>query len=136
MHLFVYGTLLDGLAHGEAERLVQGLPDGQPASVAGELRLAEEDGQGCYPVLVPGMEGRVRGKVVECPDDPDWLAELDAYEGADYRRMTIVAALDDGSEVEAQAYLFLSPDYEDFPLVPNGDFARYVVDTGCKVFGT
>ncbi|HEX7709361.1 MAG TPA: gamma-glutamylcyclotransferase family protein [Sphingomonadaceae bacterium] len=135
MRLFIYGTLLDGLAHGEAARLIQGLAPGIPASVAGALRLVEEP-LGCYPVLVPGVEGRVRGKVVECPAEPQWWAELDAYEGPDYRRWTVVAELADGSEAQVQAYICLIADTDGLEPIPHGDFARFVAETGRKVFGT
>lgn len=134
MRLFVYGTLLDGLAHGEAARLAESLAPGVPAVVSGGLRLVEEP-LGCYPVLVPGTEGRVAGRIVECPDDPQWLADLDAYEGPDYRRWTVVAELQDGSEVEAAAYICLIAETDGLEPIPHGDFARFVTETGRKVFG-
>jgi len=135
MRLFIYGTLLDELARGEAARLVEGLAPGVPASVSGGLRLIEEP-LGCYPVLVPGVEGRVIGKVIEAPDDPQWLAEIDAYEGPDYGRWTVVAELEDGSEVEAAAYICLISETEGLEPIPHGDFARFVAETGRKVFGS
>ena len=134
MRLFIYGTLLDGLAHGEAARLVAGLPPGEPASVAGGLRLVEEP-LGCYPVLVPGVEGRVIGQVIDCPDDPTWLAELDAYEGPDYGRWMVTAQLKDGTEVEAAAYICLIVDTGGLEPVPHGDFARFIAESGRSVFG-
>jgi gamma-glutamylcyclotransferase (GGCT)/AIG2-like uncharacterized protein YtfP len=133
MKLFVYGTLLDGIAQGEAARLIEGIPAGVPASISGELRLIEEP-LGCYPVLIPA-EGRVRGKVIDGPDDPQWLIDVDAYEGADYRRWTVVAELADGSEVEVQAYICLIMEPGELPLVPDGDFARYLEETGQRAFG-
>ena len=134
MKLFVYGTLLDGIAQGEAARLIAGLAPGVPATVSGELRLVEEP-LGCYPVLIPGVDGRVRGKVIDGPDDPQWIDEVDAYEGADYRRWTVVAELADGSEIEVQAYICLIMEPEELPPVPDGDFARLVAETGCRPFG-
>jgi gamma-glutamylcyclotransferase (GGCT)/AIG2-like uncharacterized protein YtfP len=134
MKLFVYGTLLDGIARGEAARLVEGLGPGVPASISGELRLIEEP-LGCYPVLIPGAEGRVQGRVIDGPDDPQWLIDVDAYEGADYRRWTVVAELADGSEVEVQAYICLIMEPDELPSVPDGDFARYLADTGKRPFG-
>jgi gamma-glutamylcyclotransferase (GGCT)/AIG2-like uncharacterized protein YtfP len=134
MKLFVYGTLLDGIAQGEAARLTEGLPPGVPASISGELRLIEEP-LGCYPVLIPGADGRVKGKVIDGPDDPNWIAEVDAYEGADYRRWTVVAELADGSELEVQAYICLIMDPEELPPVPDGDFARFIAESGKRPFG-
>ncbi|HSG35044.1 MAG TPA: gamma-glutamylcyclotransferase family protein [Sphingomonadaceae bacterium] len=135
MNIFVYGTLLEGLARGEAARLRTGIGPGKPASVAGELRLAEEEERGCYPLLVPGLAGRAYGEVIDCPDDPAWLDELDAYEGADYFRTAVSALLADGSSLQAQAYLYLGEDFQAFPLIAHGDFARFVRESGCKVFG-
>jgi gamma-glutamylcyclotransferase (GGCT)/AIG2-like uncharacterized protein YtfP len=134
MKLFVYGTLLDGIARGEAARLTQGLEPGLPASISGELRLVEEP-LGCYPVLIPGADGRARGKVIEAPDDPHWIAEVDAYEGADYRRWTVVAELADGSELEVQAYICLIAEPDALPLIPDGDFARFIAESGKHPFG-
>lgn len=135
MKLFIYGTLLDGLAHGEAARLTRGLAPGIPASIAGALCLVEEP-LGCYPVLVPGVEGRVTGKVVDCPDEPRWWDELDAYEGPDYRRWSVIAELAGGGEAEVQAYICLIADTDDLEAIPHGDFARFIAETGRKVFGT
>ena len=134
MRLFVYGTLLDGLAHGEAARLTEGLPPGVPASISGELRLVEEP-LGCYPVLVPGADGRVVGQMLECPSDPRWLGEIDAYEGPDYRRWTVVAELEDGSELEVEAYICLIAEPESLMPIVHGDFARFIAETGRRVFG-
>jgi len=134
MKLFVYGTLLDGLAHGEAARLVAGLPSGAPASLSGELRLIEEP-LGCYPVLVPASGSRVKGRILDCPDDPQWIEALDAYEGADYRRWTVTAELEDGSEIEVEAYICLIAEPEELPLIPDGDFARFIAETGKRPFG-
>lgn len=134
MRLFVYGTLLEGLAHGEAARLVEGLDPGEPASISGELRLIEEP-LGCYPVLVAGAEGRVMGRILDGPDDAGWIGDVDAYEGPDYRRWTVTAELADGREIEAQAYICLIAETELLPLVPEGDFARFIAETGRRVFG-
>ena len=135
MRLFIYGTLLDGVAHGEAARLREGLSPGVRASVAGGLRLVEEP-LGCYPVLVPGVEGRAVGQLVDCPADPQWLAELDAYEGPDFCRWTVVAELEDGSEVEAAAYICLIAEAVGLEPIPHGDFVRFIGETGRKVFGS
>jgi len=134
MRLFVYGTLLEGLAHGEAARLMEGIGVGIDATVSGELRLVVQE-LGCYPILVPG-EGRVSGRIFDCPDDPQWLADLDAYEGQDYRRWTVVAMLDDGTEAETQAFICILPDADEFEPIPHGDFARFIAESGRKVFGS
>lgn len=134
MRLFIYGTLLEGLARGEAARLMEGIGPGQPARVSGALHLVEEE-LGCYPVLVPSLDGKVCGQIIECPDDPAWLADLDAYEGQDYRRWALVAELENGGEEEVQAYVCILPEADSLPAIPHGDFARYVANTGCRLFG-
>jgi gamma-glutamylcyclotransferase (GGCT)/AIG2-like uncharacterized protein YtfP len=134
LQLFVYGTLIEGLARGEAARLVEGNPAGAKATISGELRLIEEP-LGCYPILVAGAEGRVVGQILDCPDDPAWIEQLDAYEGPDFRRWTVTALLADGSELEVQAYIGLIAEPDELERVPDGDFARFIARTGRNVFG-
>jgi len=69
------------------------------------------------------------------PDDLGWIAGVDAYEGADYRRWSVIAELEDGAELEVQAYICLIAEPEELPLIPDGDFARFVGETGCRPFG-
>lgn len=126
---FFYGTLQQDLAHGEAARLVAGLGDGAPAMVRGSL-FALDDPQGCYPVLVAGGSRKVRGRVVMCPDDRRWIARMDAYEGAEYRRCPVRAHLADGSAVSAEAYLYSRRRGAGLRPIPHGDFARFLAETG------
>ena len=72
----------------------------------------------------------------DAPDDLEWWAQLDAYEGPDYRRWTVVAELADGGEVPVQAYICLIADTRGFEPIEHGDFARFVAESGRKVFGS
>lgn len=92
MRLFVYGTLQPGASHWA---LLEPFAAGPPrrAELAGTLY---DTGLG-YPALRLGSAGYVRGWVVELTEPADAvLAELDAYEGAEYRRLLV--ALADGGE--------------------------------------
>ncbi|MDD3798814.1 MAG: gamma-glutamylcyclotransferase [Novosphingobium sp.] len=126
---FFYGTLQQGLARGEAARLVAGLGEGVSALVRGAL-FALDDPHGCYPVLVSGGSRRVTGRVVDCPGDRRWLAQMDAYEGAEYRRCPVRARLADGSTVMAQAYFYARRRGAGLVPIAHGDFARFLAETG------
>lgn len=62
---------------------------------------------GTYPAMTEarGAGELVRGEVARLVD-ASVLAELDAYEGPEYRRVVLEAVLDTGEKVEAWAYLF------------------------------
>ena len=126
---FFYGTLQRDLAHGEAARLVANLGEGVPASVRGAL-FAIDDPQGCYPVLVRAGSRWVKGRVVDCPDDRCWLAQMDAYEGPEYRRHPMRVRMADGSNVLAEAYIYRRRCGARLIPIAHGDFARFLAETG------
>jgi len=97
--IFVYGTLQD-------ERLVEQLlgrrPPWQPAVLEGYCRML--DASIGYPVVHPLAGASVDGRLLEGLD-PAALAALDAYEGGDYRRVTVRVQTSDGRTVDAYAYV-------------------------------
>ena len=101
-----------------------------PASVVAEVRKGDDPSKFAKAgyTLLPGYSYR----------NMWWVShnELDAYEGPDYRRWTVVAELADGSEAQVQAYICLIADTDGLEPIPHGDFARFVAETGRKVFGT
>ena len=129
MHLFFYGVLMPELATGRMAELVSLLEPGLPATANGRL-FAIADPLGHHPAMVEG-EGAVHGRLHQL--GPHFgaaeLAEMDAYEGADYARRAIVARLEDGSAVSCEAYLWLGPTTGLEPI-PHGDFARYLTESG------
>jgi gamma-glutamylcyclotransferase (GGCT)/AIG2-like uncharacterized protein YtfP len=129
-HLFVYGTLLPGLAPVAAAPLVARLRPLGPATVPGRLYDL-----GPYPALVfdPSAPARVCGELFALPDDPALLAALDSYEecvasdpaGGLYRRVEAVATLADGRALACWVYAY-NRDVGSAPLIAHGDYRRWV----------
>ena len=128
-HLFVYGTLRSDLGD------LRLPPDG--AAAAQRLRSdASLVGRGrvsgalyavsWYPALIRSeAPGEVVGEVWRLGDTGDVLAELDAYEGEEYRRIEIEIALEMGGACKAWAYIY-ARDPEDAPLIDSGDYAGWI----------
>lgn len=128
--LFFYGVLRPDLASGRMAELVALLGPAVPASVEGDL-FAVASADGHYPVMVAGP-GRVHGTLLPLRSgfSPAHLAELDRFEGDDYRRCPVRALLADGSESTADSYLWCRPVAPDLIAIPHGDFARYLAESG------
>jgi gamma-glutamylcyclotransferase (GGCT)/AIG2-like uncharacterized protein YtfP len=79
-YLFVYGTLLPGLAPGEIADAVEKLTPIGSATVRGFLYDF-----GHYPgaVLNSDSEHCIHGIVLQLPDDPSIISQLDQYEEFD-----------------------------------------------------
>lgn len=126
VRLFVYGSLradaqawTDRAAAPHAALSFAADLEG-PASVAGRLHAVA-----WYPALVPALNGaRVRGEVWRIRDLAV-LDLLDAFEGAEYVRELHSVVLDDGPEVTAFLYRYLSA-LEGVPLIPSGDYLDWV----------
>lgn len=129
MHLFFYGVLMPDLATGRMAELVALLEPGRAATASGRL-FAIADTLGHHPAMVDG-EGAVHGRLHQL--GPRFgaaeLAEMDAYEGADYARRAIVARLEDGSAVPCEAYLWTGTT-DGLEAILHGDFARYLTESG------
>ncbi len=101
--LFVYGTLRD-------ERLVERLLGRRlawrPAVLEGYSRML--DAAIGYPVVHPLAGSSVDGRLLE-DVDPEALTALDAYEGREYRRVTVRVRTSDGRAVEAFTYVPTMP---------------------------
>ncbi len=104
-HLFVYGTLRSDAGHPAADLLAR-----RAAPVGfGRVRARLYD-LGAYPAAVrsPEPEHRVRGIVYRL--EPGLrevlLADLDRYEGAEYRREVATVTLESGESVSAWVYLY------------------------------
>jgi gamma-glutamylcyclotransferase (GGCT)/AIG2-like uncharacterized protein YtfP len=79
-YLFAYGTLQPGLAPEEVAETAARLRPVGTGFVYGEIY--ELHG---YPGVIPdpNSKNRIRGTVLELPDDPNVLHQLDDYEGYD-----------------------------------------------------
>lgn len=103
VHFFAYGTLMDAavLAAATGLRLA-----GAPAQLDGHRRCALHGLP--WPALVPDVAARVDG-VLYRDLSPPAFAALDAFEGADYRRVAVHVRAADGRLLPAQAYLWQGP---------------------------
>lgn len=121
--LFVYGTLLPGLAPPAMRDLVGRMKPMGPASVRGSLYHL-----GAYPGLVLDASGSViHGQLLEVPDDPALWLRMDSYEGfsptdADrslFRRVRATVTLPAADAVISWVYVYNGqPDAAS--LIPTG----------------
>lgn len=98
--LFVYGTLRPDRAPPEVAPLLAGARIVGEGSVRGRLLDLGE-----FPGLVPDAAARVRGVLLDVPEEA--LPALDAYEECDaglFARRRVRVALDDGGEADCWAY--------------------------------
>ena len=97
--LFVYGTLQDEHL---VERLLGRRLPWQPAVLEGYCRML--DASIGYPVVHPLAGASVDGRLLDGVDQ-EALAALDAYEGREYRRVTVLVQTSDGRAIDAYAYV-------------------------------
>lgn len=101
--LFVYGTLAPGESnHKLLEKLAGTWQEG---SVVGVLYPSGRGSTTGYPVIDLEKTGTpVKGFLLTSVELADHWAELDAFEGAGYRRVKATVTVADGSETEAFLY--------------------------------
>lgn len=128
MQLFFYGVLQGRLASPAIRKLLSGLGPGRRAIARGRL-YAIRDPRGCYPALVAG-KGQVRGMLYKAGSVD--LVGLDGFEGEEYSRAEIEVIVQ-GRREPAQAWLWARPATRLEP-VPQGDFARWLAETGNRPF--
>lgn len=124
---FFYGTLLGQSDTPVSRWLKPRLDAEQPAAVYGRM-IAIRGRTGWFPSLVPGGPGRwIRGAVFagDRLSSTD-LVRLDIYEGRQYRREPVIARLDDGRTLTAQAYVWRSRLPRASVTVPHGDFLDFL----------
>jgi len=127
--LFVYGTLLPGIASPTLAQLLMRFTPLGPATMAGTLYDL-----GPYPAAVPDPQSdrQIRGELFGAPDDPSLLGILDHYEGhfpdrpaqSLFKRTKVNVIRADGQRVHAWAYLWNRP-VENAPLIPGGDYRSF-----------
>ena len=102
--LFVYGSLAPGRQN---EHILAPLGGTwQAAAVRGRLRMEGWGASLGFPGLVLAPAGEeVNGQVFSSEKLANFWPELDEFEGAQYIRVPVEAALADGSSVEAHVYV-------------------------------
>jgi gamma-glutamylcyclotransferase (GGCT)/AIG2-like uncharacterized protein YtfP len=107
--LFVYGTLQDA----DVLRVILGrelLASDMPAAVAPGFRAVRFPGR-VYPALIARADETAPGRVLLNLSHDD-LAQLDAFEGDEYRRGEIGVVLADGREARAFVYVTVADDLD------------------------
>lgn len=101
--LFVYGTLAPGQPNEHVLAPLAGI--WQPATVRGHLTQLGWGADLGYPALVPAADGEaIRGLLFSSPALAAFWPTLDEFEGEQYARVLVKAALDEGGVVEAYVY--------------------------------
>ncbi|CAN5183957.1 hypothetical protein BH11PSE11_BH11PSE11_19410 [soil metagenome] len=100
-NVFTYGSLMFPQVW---ERVVSGSYRSAAATLAGHARLAIVGET--YPGMIARDGGSTRGVVYFDVHERD-VAVLDAFEGGDYRRVSVGLQLEDGELAAADTYLYL-----------------------------
>lgn len=133
-HLFVYGTLLSGVATPAMAALMARMQFVGPATLPGRLYDL-----GPYPAVVPDSESSdsVRGELYAVPRDAALFPLLDQYEGhfpdrpaqSLFRRVRAGVTRGDGQPVTAWVYVW-NRDIGTAKPIPEGDFRAARVAKG------
>lgn len=134
MQFFFYGTLLARAQTRMSRWIAPRIVRSAPATVRGRL-LAMPAGGGWYPALLGGGTKRVSGTVCTLRLGIGDLAQLDRYEGANYRRARAQLALAAGGKTNAEVYFWCGAMPAGARPVPDGDFLAWLEETGYRAFG-
>jgi gamma-glutamylcyclotransferase (GGCT)/AIG2-like uncharacterized protein YtfP len=120
--VFTYGSLMFTQVW---QRVVRGRYRSEPAIAAEHVRLAIAGVD--YPAMVARSGASVPGVLYFDVDARD-IAALDAFEGADYRRVPLQVATASGATLTAHAYLYLpAQNLSESPWLPQAfDVARFI----------
>lgn len=142
-YFFFYGTLIGALGCPVAKALRGALAPCGPGSMRGAL-YALDDPAGWYPALLPGRS-IVRGVLYQRTErfDAALLTQLDVYEGfdprrpvrSDYVRRSALVRRAGGGAVMAQLYWFRAELPQGAQALAQGDFCRWIAQTGNRPFG-
>jgi gamma-glutamylcyclotransferase (GGCT)/AIG2-like uncharacterized protein YtfP len=131
MQLFFYGVLREGVGDWP---FLAGLGLGSPATMQGAL-FAIPDPDGWYPALVltqARYATNVVGTLHEAGDVD--LAAVDAFEGADYTRVSVAVDGWAGGGSMAQAYIWTADLPDNAEPIVHGDFVRWLEETGRQAY--
>ncbi|WP_417782856.1 gamma-glutamylcyclotransferase [Terasakiella pusilla] len=109
LHLFVYGSLQPGQENAHYLEKIKG--QWQAAHMFGHLF---KDGWGDYPdypgLIIDPTAERIEGYLLSSDDLADHWAELDAFEGPEYKRTLTDVTTDTGDTVQAYLYAIRNPE--------------------------
>lgn len=120
--VFTYGSLMFAQVW---QRVVRGRYRSEPAVAADYIRLAIAGVD--YPGMIARVGASVPGVLYFDVDARDMVA-LDAFEGADYRRVQLQVTAASGATLAAHAYLYLPlRNLSESPWLPQAfDAARFI----------
>lgn len=125
--IFTYGSLMFPQVW---QRVVRGRYAHAPATLDGHARYAVRGAS--YPGMVAQDDASVAGVVYFDVDERD-VAALDAFEGSDYRRVTVAARLPDGICLPVDTYLFINrPDLLAQDWTPDNFALQAFLETYCS----
>lgn len=102
-HLFVYGTLAPGRENHHVLANISG--KWESATLKGFLLDAGWGAAIGYPGIIPSDQGNeVNGWVLTSVELARYLAEIDAFEGGEYKRISAQVNVKGGNDVEAYVY--------------------------------
>ena len=126
-HIFTYGSLMFAPVW---QRVVAGRYAALPATLREYRRYAVAGDT--YPGMIASPGGSVDGVLYQNVE-PDDIARLDHFEGADYRRTELDVDLADGSSQLVQTYLMIRPEaLSDQPWLPENFALQRFLDTYCR----
>lgn len=106
--LFVYGSLAPGEKNHHQMDGMTGV--WEPATIRGQLGICEWGEYKGYPAIIPDPYGdEIKGQLFTSPDLPDHWKRLDIFEGEFYKRVDILVALPDKTQILSQIYRILPP---------------------------
>lgn len=126
MPVFTYGSLMFARV---LRRVVRGCYRSVPAVAADYVRLAIAGVD--YPGMVARAGASVRGVLYFDVDARD-MAALDAFEGADYRRVPLQVTTAAGPTLAAHAYLYLpQQNLSESPWLPQAFDVDHFIEAYC-----
>lgn len=137
--IFVYGTLMVGQPN---DYMWQGCSQSVDYAYITGCYLFDF---GYYPVMLKGGGGRVVGQIIHLKKEcySQTIQNLDFLEGYDprhpadsnFQRVRVEVSRLNGDNLEAWAYFGVGKNINNFPLIENGDWAKYISGRENKITG-
>ncbi len=121
-HLFVYGTLRRNARHPAYGLLIRDAAYAGKASFQGRLYDL-----GRFPAAVASTRAadRVTGELYRLKSHGGTLAQLDAYEGNEFRRKSVIVEGENRKQIDCWIYLFTGK-VKAAKRIPSGDYVAFL----------